>query len=887
MARFSLLRTLLRSLLLSTCLFTSTAQAEAPFSFAQTPGKLPKDVLPIEYVVRLVPDVANGSFQGEETVEIEVFQATKKIVFNSANIDIDAASLRGPEVAMQDLTPVLDVAQQTLSFALEKSLAPGRYFLHLQFRGKIRPQAHGLFSMQYAVDGVPKQMIASTLEPVDARSMLPSWDEPAFRAKFRLSVDVPKAWAAYSNMTISQQEALPNGKQRIVFGVTPKMASYLLVLVAGELERISVKQNGVDIGIVTTKGKLEQGRFALAASGQLLPYFNHYFALPYPLPKLDHIAIPGGFNGAMENWGGIVYNEATLLYDAQRSPPTRKNTVFSIIAHETAHQWFGDLVTMGWWDNLWLNEGFASWMGEKATHHFHPEWQVRLANLADRDRVLKLDARKTTHPIQTAIDTEEQAESAFDEITYGKGQAFLEMLESYLGEDTFRAGIRLYMQRHQYGNTTSADLWAALSTASGKNVAQLANSWTTQAGFPLISVSQTCQQGQRHITFTQRHFVADGSAPRELLWPVPLQYGVLGGKANTLLLDSASRKVTVEGCAGSLLVDPQGVGFFRLHYDAASLASLAADLPSLPDAARLKLLSDVAALASAKQLPLASYLALLEKMQNEERYAIWDSMLSQLSNWRSLLAGAPEEAQLRSFIIRLTQNKFSALGWQEKAGETVEAQQLRVLLAQTLAEAGELAVITQAQTRFLAYVRAPESLPLSLLDFVVSSAGRYANAEIFGHLQRLAKASNATEERNRYLSAMGLAQDPALAARALQLALAKDLPSQSVNHLVRDIGRNQHQQLAWDFASSHREELLQRQEPLERNHYFSRIVNNSTAPQDASMLEAYAKQFLGAEAQAIATRTAALIRARALEKQTLLAQWPGLAGFFKVVDGVK
>ncbi|MDB5804933.1 MAG: aminopeptidase [Betaproteobacteria bacterium] len=472
------------------------AHAEAPYQFGATPGKLPKDVVPVQYAAHLVPNIADSTFLGSESIEIDVLATTAKIMLNVDNIEIDAASLAGKNIGEIKLTPRIDQQQQTLSFHLEQPLAPGRYKLALKFHGLINREARGMFHVNYKVGNADKTMIATTMEPTDARRLLPSWDEPSFRAAFKLTVDLPAHLKAYSNTPIEKQEKIDGGLQRTWFGVTPKMPSYLVVLVAGELERVSAKQDGVDIGVVTTEGKRDSAAYPLAVSRDLLRYYNNYFGLPYPLAKLDQIAIPGGMNGAMENWGGIVYNEAALLYDPKKSPDSVRQTTFSINAHEVAHQWFGNLVTMAWWDNLWLNEGFASWMSTKATDHFHPEWRPYLDSLVERENVLNLDARKTTHPIQTPVLNELQAANAFDSITYGKGQAFLRMLEAYLGEEPFRKGIRAYMASHQYSNTTSADLWAALEKASGKPVEQLASDWTTQPGFPVVKVEQVCEDGK-------------------------------------------------------------------------------------------------------------------------------------------------------------------------------------------------------------------------------------------------------------------------------------------------------------------------------------------------------------------------------------------------------
>ncbi len=396
-----------RAAAIALALAAGAAQAEAPFSFAATPGKLPKDVIPLLYDAHLVPDFGNDSFKGSQTVEIEVLRPTARIVLNAANLVIERAAIEGRDLARQTLQPLVDEASQTVSFQLAAPLTPGRYALALGFRGQINREGRGLFGVSYMAGGADRKLVATLLAPADARRLLPTWDEPAFRARFRLTVDLPPSFQAYSNTPVEKRETLADGRQRISFAPTPNMPSYLMALVAGELERAQARRGGVEIGVVTTEGKLGSTAFPLAATGDLLRYYNNYFGIPYPLPKLDQIAIPGGFYGAMESWGGIVYNEALLLVDPKKSPEGTTKLSFGANAHELAHQWFGNLVTMAWWDNLWLNEGFASWMAAKATEHFHPEWRPYLDEIAQREKVLDLDAQE--HPPDPDPDRERGA----------------------------------------------------------------------------------------------------------------------------------------------------------------------------------------------------------------------------------------------------------------------------------------------------------------------------------------------------------------------------------------------------------------------------------------------------------------------------------------------
>ena len=848
------------------------AHAEAPFSFASTPGKLPKDVVPIQYAAHLKPDLKANTFLGSQTVEIEVLKTTSTIMLNVANLQVDAATLSGKGFAERKLAPLIDPKQETLTFKLAQPLAPGRYQLSLKFHGEINREARGMFHLQYKAGKADKTMIATQMEPTDARRLLPLWDEPAFRATFKLTVDLPGNFKAFSNTPIAKTEKIDGGAQRISFGVTPKMPSYLLVLVAGELERTALRQDGVEIAVVTTEGKQPQAAFALSATKDLLRYFNTYFGQAYPLAKLDQIAIPGGFNGAMENWGAIIYSDSALLFDPKTSPESTRQVSFGINAHEVAHQWFGNLVTMAWWDNLWLNEGFASWMATKATDHFYPEWRVQMQALAKREDVMNLDARKTTHAIQTPVLTEEQAAGAFDNITYVKGQAFLHMLEAYLGEDAFRKGMRDYMARHQYSNTTSADLWSALERASGKPVARLATDWTTQPGFPVLSVSQACEDGKRKVTLAQEQFRLDEAATEKRLWHVPVQLGAVGGKTTYALLEGRSATVLLPGCEGALVVDPAGVGYFRVAYDPAGFNALASQAPRLPDTARLRLLTDSWAMVQTGRMQLDGYLKLVDTYRGEPRVAIWEIILANLATLDGLAQGEPERAHIRRFLIALASPRLNKLGWDEKLGETAQDRELRAMLADALAGAGDTLAIDQARQRFARYLADPSSVAPSLLDFVVGTAGSYADQATFEALLQRTMSTQSLEQRDRYGRALASVRDPVLAERALKLALSPGLPAQFTSRVVPRVAQAGHIELAWAFAQANRAALLKDQESIGQNRFFPSLVELSAQAAHADMMETWIAREFGPDAQAAAQQVSNAIRTRAMQKQRLLPQ---------------
>src|SRR2546423_850856 len=507
--------------------------AENPYEFSSAPGKLPKQVVPLEYSIRIVPDLTKLTFSGSETVKIKASAPVREIVLNSAELEIAKAAIDGIQLSSDTIR--LDPNNELLTIALPNELAVGEHSLALEFSGTITQKGRGFYYMPYQEQstGAKKIALGTQFEPSDARRFFPCWDEPSFRARFQLTAVVPENWLAVSNMPVESEHKIDIGKE-VRFQPTPSMSSYLNVFVAGELDLIETKAAGTQIRVIATKGKAEWGRYALESTAQILQYYNDYFGVPYPLPKLDQIAIPGGFGGAMENWGGITYYESALLFDPKKSSAATRQRIYEVIAHETAHQWFGDLVTMAWWDNLWLNEGFASWMGSKCSAHFNPNWEVWLAKNIHRDPTRRTgiskelemedDARSTTHPIQQPVANEAEANSAFDDITYRKGQSFLRMLESFLGENVFRDGIRRYIAAHKYSNSTTADLWKALSDASGKPVAQIATAWTEQPGFPVVIVKR---DGDNVLLEQQRFTVNCPNAPA-LEWKIPLTYFGVG-----------------------------------------------------------------------------------------------------------------------------------------------------------------------------------------------------------------------------------------------------------------------------------------------------------------------------------------------------------------------
>jgi aminopeptidase N len=833
-------------------LFLMTATnltAEKPFDFPSTPGKLPKNVVPEHYAIRITPDIEKRTFAGTETIELDARESVKQLVLNAVEIKISKAAIDGKAIPASAIK--LDAKNETVT--LSADLTAGKHQLELEFAGKINQAGIGLYYAPYQEQGsgAKKTMLGTQFEATDARRMFPCWDEPSFRARFHLTAVVPENFTAVSNMPIEKETKVAGGKE-IRFAATPSMASYLNVFCAGELDAIQARKGDVTHGVVATKGKAEMGRYALESSQQILDYFNDYFGQPFPLPKLDHIAVPGGFGGAMENWGGITYYESRLLFDPEKSSAETKQGIYEVIAHETAHMWFGDLVTMAWWDNLWLNEGFASWMGTKVTARFNPDWEVWLSKTTPRDptrrhgigkeAAMEGDARSTTHPIQQPIATEAEASSAFDDITYRKGQSFLRMLESFLGEDVFRDGIRRYMAAHKLSNTTTADLWNALAEASGKPVVDIAAAWTQQPGFPVVKVAR---DASGKITLTQERFTVHTDKAPPLEWKIPLTYQMAGEPAAGLLMSSKSLEVPNISADRAIKFNVEGAGNYRVQYDDASWKLLLAELPKLSVPDRVNLLSDAWALVQANRAPLSLYLGLVEKLPTKTELAEREQIIHVFDFTNRLLAAEPSREKFQKYARSILRPSFDEVGWDPKSGEPVKIALLRASLIKALGDLNDKEIVTGCRDRFQKYLADPKSLAPDLRPSVLATVGRYADEATWDKLHELGLKTTSIEEKQNYYDALAAAIDPKLAARTLEISLGDELPTSRATYLVGKVGRqSDHPEVAWNFAKAHMKQLLAKTDALGANSYAPSLFNLFSDSARIAELERYAKSDL-------------------------------------------
>lgn len=820
----------------TTALFCSAALFAAGSSAASMAGSAERDVLPAGaspqlYQLTIDPDLQKLTFQGELTLDFNATQALDELVLNALDLTIIDASLDGKKVDTE-------VVAATQRVHFKAPVSAGKHLLRVRYQGKIYEQSAGLFVTDYSkADGSSGRMLSSQFEPGDARKLAPMWDEPSHKAIFKISIIEPKGQLALSNMPEQRRQPLADGRARVDFAPSVKMSSYLLYVGAGDYERISGRSGGIEHGVVAKKGDAVKGTFALNASYQLLDYYNDYFGVQYPLPKLDHIAVPGaGGFGAMENWGAVMYFEGTLLLDPQFSNTSDKQEVFAVVGHEMAHQWFGNIVTMQWWDDLWLNEGFASWMESKASQHFYPQWHAELGAVGSRNYAMFQDAQETTHPIVQPVRNLAEANAAFDGITYSKGLSVITMLEAYLGEDAFRAGVRAYMQKHQYGNTVTSDLWQALAQASGRPVETIAKDFTNQMGVPLVTALKAeCQQGNTKLTLTQGRFGLDAASKQSQQWTVPVTAQVAGqAAARAEIRGDAPQTMTVPGC-GAVTVNAGQTGYYRVDYSDALFAEVVKGFAQLPAVDQLGLLKDSVALGYAGYSDISRYLALTQQLPADANPIIATDVVEQLEGFTDLYRGLPGEQAYKAFALKKAQALFAKVGWEKQAGESDNTSILRSSLIGVLADLGDGTVIAEARKRFAASQTDKSVLPGDLYGVVLKIVGTQATAADFAQLQTLAaKTSNSTEKR-RLLGALASAKDEALAKQALALILTDLTPKQFGPGLLNRVAL-EHTQLAYDFYLANQAAFDERLDPLRRDGFDASLLGASREAATATLL---------------------------------------------------
>ncbi|WP_446744938.1 M1 family aminopeptidase [Silvibacterium acidisoli] len=765
-------------------------------SFSAHAQRLPQTVHPEHYRLRLTPDLAKATFEGEEEIDVLLDDSTDAITLNAAEIkfhdvttDVDGRSLKA------EVSEDTDKEQATFHFL--RSLPKGRITLHVNYSGILNDQLRGFYLSKTA----KRNYAVTQFEPTDARRAFPSFDEPAYKATFDVSLTVDKNDTAISNTNIVSDKPGPViGQHTIRFATTPKMSTYLVAFLVGDFQCVSGSSDGVPIRSCATPDKVQYSQFALEAAEFVLHYYDTYFGIKYPMPKLDMIALPDFEAGAMENFGAITYRETDLLINEKTATINAKRNVGLVVAHEMAHQWFGDMVTMQWWNNLWLNEGFASWMENKPIAAWHPEWNIHQQVAATLQSTLNLDAQRTTRTIRAEADTPDQINEMFDGITYDKGSAILLMMENYEGEETFRQGVHNYLQAHMYGNATAEDFWGAQTAISHKPIDKIMANFIAQPGVPMLSFAAP-QSGSVQVS-QHRFFLSPEMKATEQSWLIPVCVKSADGKAQCDVLSGQNGSVKVPD-APLFFADAEGKGYYRSAYTPEVFHSIVANMEQkLTPAERISVLGDEWARVQANQASVADYLDLAASVKDDTNAPVMKLALGNVSAIQAQIAATPQEQQaIADWVRKNFKPALDRLG-QPSAQDSSEKRELRAELFQALGESGrDQQVLAEAKKLAEAYQANSDSVEPTLGRAALAVAVYGGDGALFDQLQKTSETSPDPVVQEGALHLLAQFQDPALAKRSLEYAASGKVRNQdAVFQFTAALRSPGTRELAWDYV---------------------------------------------------------------------------------------
>ncbi len=764
-------------------------------------GRLPQTVRPQVYLLTLTVMPEDRRFGGQVIIEVQIDQPTREIVLHALELNVSEAEVRSGDQAVPARIAV-DADSETITLTLPERVGPGTAEIFCTFSGRLNTQMRGLYEARSG-----GEIYAFTqFEATDARRMFPCFDEPGMKARFRLTVCAPANLAVLSNMPIVGEKS--DGRLRTVsFGETPVMSTYLLALAVARLEARTIRIGATSITAWTLPEQRHLADFALKVTVGVLPLLNDYFDLPYPLPNLDLVSVPDFAMGAMENWGLIFFRDSRMLVDEARASTGTLRDVANVITHEIVHQWFGNLVTMRWWDDLWLNEAFATWLAVKIVDQWRPEWNSWVEFQQEKQVPLAVDALKNTRPIKADVTHAAEIEEMFDALTYEKGAACLRMIERFLGETAFRNGIRRYIAAHQYQNAEASALWAALSATSSRPVAEMARDWFSQAGFPQITL-QAVDGEFRRLSITQQRFQATGDGTDETRWTVPfvLKYSTaLGMAEHPVLLTEKTTEVTLpsSGPVEWVYGNVAEAGFLRVDYDATLRSAIAPVVrTALSPEERIGFLSHLWAQTVRGDVDIADFMNVLARFQGDSTRVVIQEAAAYLEVLSDRIVLPADRGRFAIWVGRFFATIWKQLGWETKGEEDDEARMSR---AATLWALGALAkdeeILSELPRRQTLYWANAASLDPTLVTPVIRLCARVDGGSQFGRYIEKFKTAETPEERDRYLGALADFQKPDLAVKLLEFVLSDDVRGQDICRPIRSLlAHPQAQEVAWVFV---------------------------------------------------------------------------------------
>ncbi len=786
-------------------------QEGAPQTPSMQDYRLPKTVTPNRYELRLEPDLNTFTFKGQEAVSVTVHEPTREVVLNALELEIDSAIAERAGKALAAKVE-LDPARERAHLHFGDAITPGDWTIKIAFRGVLNDKLHGFYRSQYT-DGAGKLHIvaATQFESTDARRAFPCWDEPELKASYKVTLVIDENLAAISNGGQESERRIGGGRKEVVFKETIKMSTYLVAFIVGEFEATAPADAGAPLRVVHVPGKEGLASWAEKIGVFSLKYFADYYGLKYPGDKLDLIAIPDFASGAMENLGAITFRETALLADEKTASRAELERVADVVSHENAHMWFGDLVTMRWWNGIWLNEAFATFMEMLAVNAWKPEWKRWDSFSVSRAAAMAIDGLRSTRPIEFPVLSPEECRAMFDILTYEKGAAVLRMLEQYLRPEVFRDGIRLYLKKHQFANTETSDLWDALEEASKEPTRKMMDSWIFQPGFPIVDAAAA--PGAGAIKLSQRRFYYL-TEPSDQLWHVPVMIRARTDKGlvtKKLLMTERDATVEMGGKVEWALLNEGGHGFYRVHYAPELLAGLTRNLGELAPIERFGLVSDTWAATVAGMGPLREFIKMARLFSTETDLNVWRALLGAF-NYLDMIVSDADRPALASAVRAIAGSAAERLGWEAKPGESELTRQLRGTLIGALGTIGDdRAVQSRAAELYARFEDNPESADRDLAPALIGILAHTGDAKRYAEFSRKFKSARTPQEEQRYLFSLAGFRDPKLLERTMAMALDGQVRTQNAPYLMHALLLNPASRYAaWEFTRRNWEEMAKK-----------------------------------------------------------------------------
>ncbi|MFI5270635.1 MAG: M1 family metallopeptidase [Candidatus Saccharimonadales bacterium] len=765
---------------------------------------------PERYNLILSPDPETMRFSGTVTVVGQkVGRPSKRLTFHQKALKITKATITKHDKKGDQTLTISRINNQDsfdeVRLHTDEMIYPGSYTVVIEFSGFITRPMNGMYPCFFNQGGKDKKLIATQFESHHAREAFPCIDEPEAKAIFELTLETPLNQTVVSNTPITSQKEV-GGALITAFEKTPKMSTYLLAFVFGDMKYLEAKtKNGTVVRTYATPDNVQFTQFALDSAVRTLEFYNEYFDIPYPLPKCDFVALPDFASGAMENWGCITFREQVMLVDAKNTSLNLKQHVANVIAHELTHQWFGNLVTMSWWTDLWLNESFATWMAWLAIDRLFPEWRVWTQFIVEEQSLaLKLDALENTHPIEVEVRHPDEIRTIFDAISYEKGASVLLMLHNYLGAKDFRDGLRLYLKKHAYGNTVTTDLWEALSEVSNKPVSKFMGAWTTTSGYPIIHA----EVNKDKLSLKQERFYLNPKANKKAAtWPIPL---LPNAKINRDTIDKESDSLQIKDSGMAVLLNHERSSFARVVYDIKHLENIANEIEEgkVSELDRLGILADAFEASKAGYFDTVSALNLLKSYKHEDSAVVWDVIAGIVASIRIVMDDDALRPGLKKLIREMTSEQLKRLGWEEKSSDSHFDRLLRPTILGLASYGENPSVVEEAKRRFET-MKLPEDVHPDIRGVVYGTISRTGGEKEFNKLLDMHNSSTNSEERVTISGALTGFEQPELIKRALAMITTEDVRLQDAPYWIVYSFMNRHaRDLTWEWLKSNWEWLL-------------------------------------------------------------------------------